>query len=238
MNQKLSGTAASDVAGVSSSESYFNSIHRLGRITVLLAMVAFCFAPLGICLYYGISVPIGKILSNTLPVISTFIAPGICEFVSYAPIMGAGALYVSCVTGNLGNMKIPAALNALAITGYESGSEEGDVACLIAICVSSIVTVFILILGMVFLAPIVTPILSHPFVEPAINNLVPALQGAMIAPFIIKGKKQAIEPILLPLIILLVLGRGFYGANQGYIMILLILISVGNSYLLYKREHK
>lgn len=219
-------------------ESYFNSIHRLGRITVLLAMVAFCFAPLGICIYYNISVPVGKILSSTLPVISTFIAPGICEFISYAPIMGAGALYVSCVTGNLGNMKIPAALNALSITGYESGSEKGDVACLIAICISSIVTVIILILGMIFLAPIVAPILSHPLVEPAINNLVPALQGAMIAPFIIKGKKQAIEPILLPLILLAVFGRSFYGANQGYIMIVLILISVGNSYLLYKKDYK
>lgn len=137
---------------------------------------------------------IPQILQNAFPILLTFSISGICENLSFMPIIGSGALYMACVTGNVSNMKVPAAVNAMEVAGHAPGSEKADVVAMIAVAASTFVTTAIVFLGMLFLAPIFAPVYNNPFLQPAFQNMVPALIGALLFPYILKAPKQAIVP--------------------------------------------
>lgn len=216
--------------------SFYNKIHRLGRITVVCALISFMAVPFGLAAVNGISMNIPEILKNAIPLLLTFSISGICENLSFMPIIGSGALYMSCVTGNVSNMKVPAAVNAMEVAGYTAGSDRADVVAIIAVAASTFVTTAIVFLGMLFLAPLFEPIYNNAFLQPAFQNMVPALMGALLFPFILKAPKQAIVPIALPIIAILVIGRKVFSSNQSYIMVGVIILSVIYSLALYKRE--
>ena len=210
--------------------SFYNKIHRLGRITVVCALISFMAVPFGLAAVNGISMNIPEILKNAIPLLLTFSISGICENLSFMPIIGSGALYMSCVTGNVSNMKVPAAVNAMEVAGYTAGSDRADV-----VAASTFVTTAIVFLGMLFLAPLFEPIYNNAFLQPAFQNMVPALMGALLFPFILKAPKQAIIPIALPIIAILVIGRKVFSSNQSYIMVGVIILSVIYSLALYKK---
>ena len=178
--------------------SFYNKIHRLGRITVVCALISFMAVPFGLAAVNGISMNIPEILKNAIPLLLTFSISGICENLSFMPIIGSGALYMSCVTGNVSNMKVPAAVNAMEVAGYTAGSDRADVVAIIAVAASTFVTTAIVFLGMLFLAPL-------------------------------------FEPIALPIIAILVIGRKVFSSNQSYIMVGVIILSVIYSLALYKK---
>ena len=75
--------------------SFYNKIHRLGRITVVCALISFMAVPFGLAAVNGISMNIPEILKNAIPLLLTFSISGICENLSFMPIIGSGALYMS-----------------------------------------------------------------------------------------------------------------------------------------------
>ncbi len=214
--------------------TYNKSVNNLGRITVLICVMAFVFPVFAISIIKGIEVPMAQFLAVAMPLLLTFAPSAIAENLSYAPIIGAGGLYVGCITGNLGNMKIPAALNAMSLIDEEPGTEKADVVSVLAICSASIVTMCITTLGMIFLAPLVAPLLSVAAIQPAFNNLVPALTGAILFPQLKKNWQHAIVPYILAVGAILILGRSAYSSNQGYLMICIILINIAVTYFRFK----
>ena len=88
---------------------------------------------------------------------------------------------------------------------------------------------------MLFLAPLFEPIYNNAFLQPAFQNMVPALMGALLFQFILKAPKQAIITIALPIIAILVIGRKAFSSNQSYIMVGVIILSVIYSLALYKK---
>lgn len=217
-------------------KSFYEKIHTLGRITVVLALVCFMGVPFGLAIANGVSLDMGAILKNGAPIFVTFAISGICENLSFTPIIGSGALYMACVTGNVSNMKIPAAVNAMEIAGCAPGTDKGDVISIIAVAASTFVTTAIVFLGMLFLAPLFAPIYNNPFLQPAFQNMVPALFGALLFPYIAKAPKQAIVPIIVPIVLIFVVGRAFFSSNQSYIMVAVIILSACYSYMLYKKN--
>ena len=216
--------------------SYYHKIHRLGRITVICALISFLAVPFGLAIANGIKLKIPQILQNAIPILLTFSISGICENLSFMPIIGSGALYMACVTGNVSNMKVPAAINAMEVAGCTPGSEKADVISIIAVASSTFVTTLIVFLGMLFLAPIFAPIYNDPFLQPAFQNMVPALIGALLFPYLLKAPKQCIVPVILPIIIIFAVGRSFFSSNQSYIMVAVIIASAVYSYGLYKKK--
>lgn len=107
---------------------------------------------------------------------------------------------------------------------------------MIAVAASTFVTTAIVFLGMLFLAPIFAPVYNNPFLQPAFQNMVPALIGALLFPYILKAPKQAIVPIILPVILIFVVGRSFFSSNQSYIMVGVIVLSALYSYGLFKKK--
>lgn len=175
---------------------YSQEIHSFGRKWFLLAYAFILLFPIVTCIYFKAWPDFGQFLTAALGVVPIYWAVGIVEAFTYMPMLGPGGSYLAFITGNMSNLKVPVAINAMDSVGVKQGSEEGDVISTIAIAVSSIVTVLIIIVFVVLMVPL-EPIFSAPALQPAFNNVVPALFGGMMVAYIAKSPKVGLPIILL-----------------------------------------
>ncbi len=180
--------------------SYIDSVHRDGRIWNLSVMFLLLMFPVAIALIFRVAPDWGALLKGLIPTVAMYWTVGAIETVTFVPMLGAGGSYLSFVTGNISNLKLPCALNALEQNEVSANSEEGEVISTIAIATSSIVTTLIIVLGVVLIIPL-TPILSAPALQPAFQQILPALFGGLGVAFVSKNWKIAIAPILLILVL-------------------------------------
>ena len=212
-----------------------NKIHRMGRISTLIVWVFFLLVPFAVCMVFELNMDWILTIKAAAPIMLIFAVTGVCEKLSMSPIIGPGAVYLASSTGNIQNMKLPAALNAMNIMNCEEGSEKGRVISIIAVATSSFVTTAIVSCGMLFLAPIMTPLLTNPVVSPAFDNMFPALVGPMVIPVVLKNLKVATLPVALALILALVLG-GIYSSIQSILMVIIILVSLAVYRVAFKKK--
>ena len=213
--------------------SYIESVHYYGRIWGLaVAFVILLFPVIVAILFRAKPDPYG-ILQGLLGVAPLFWAVGVIEVFTYIPMLGAGGSYLSFVTGNLTNLKAPCALNAMEKAGVSASSEEGEVISTIAIAVSSIVTTLVVALGVLLIVPL-TPVLGSPVLEPAFNNVLPGLFGALGIVYISKNWKIAIAPVTLMLLLFFFVPW----LNQGLVGVMVpvgVLFTIFVSRKLYKK---
>lgn len=180
--------------------SYIDSVHRDGRIWNLTVMVLLLAFPVTLAVLFG-AMPDWKALGlGLLATAPMYWAVGAIETVTFVPMLGAGGSYLSFVTGNISNLKLPCAINALEQNGVSANSEEGEIISTIAIATSSIVTTLIIIVGVICIVPL-TPILEAPVLAPAFEQMLPALFGGLGVAFVSKNWKIAIAPVVLMLVL-------------------------------------
>ncbi len=179
---------------------YNEKIHIWGRTWGAMAIIMFMLYPIGVSIYYSAWPEFGPLMKGLLGVAPIFWTVGAIEAFTFAPMLGSGGAYLGFVTGNLTNLKVPCALNAMETAKVKAGTEEGEVISTIAIGVSSIVTVMIIFLGVMLLSTI-QPILESDLLAPAFENILPSLFGALAVVFISKDWKIAMAPLLFMIII-------------------------------------
>lgn len=212
--------------------SYMDSVHRDGRIWNLIMMIVITMFPIVVGIIFS-AMPdwaaVGKGLIATAPM---YWAVGVVETITYIPMLGAGGSYLSFVTGNISNLKLPCALNALESAEVDVKSEEGEIVSTIAIAVSSIVTTIIIILGVILIIPL-SPLLDNPTLKPAFDQLLPALFGALGVVFVSKNWKIAIAPVTL-MLILFVFVPAINTSTVGIMVPVGVIFTLVMSKLLYK----
>ncbi len=176
--------------------SYTDTVHRKGRIWFIVVYFFIYLFPIGVSIFFDAWPTWEMFFNAAIGVVPTYWAVSVVETFSYLPMLGAGGSYLGFVTGNMANLKVPVALNALDSAGVKQGTEEGDVIATIAIAISSIVTVLIIILFVVLTAPL-TPIFENPVLQPAFENVVPALFGGLMIVFIAKCPKVGVPVVFL-----------------------------------------
>ena len=92
-------------------------------------------------------------------------------------------------------MKIPCAVNARDMVGAKTGTRENEIISTLSIATSSLVTILILAAGVAALTPL-RPLLQEPSLQPAFDNVVPALFGAMAYKYYRKNMKIALVPLV------------------------------------------
>ncbi len=193
-------------------DSYLDSVYYWGNRWNIFMTFVFLAFPIVLALIFKAVPDWNGLLKGLVATAPLYWAIGIVEVITYIPMLGAGGSYLSFVTGNISNLKLPCALAALEQTEVKADSEEGEVVSTIAIAVSSIVTIFIIIIGVLLIIPL-NPILSNPVLEPAFAQILPALFGGLGVVFISKNWKISIAPIILMLAIFIFspLGAGEVG---------------------------
>ncbi len=215
--------------------TYLDSVHRDGKIwnfSMTALMIAF---PLVLNFVFGVSpdwIGLGVGLLATAPM---YWAVGLVETITYFPMLGAGGSYLSFVTGNISNLKLPCALGALESAGVKANTEEGEVISTIAIAVSSIVTTLIILVGVLLIVPL-QPILQAEFLAPAFAQILPALFGGLGVVFVSKNVKIAIAPIVLMLILFIAI-PALNAGTVGIMVPVSILFTLAVSRILYKKGY-
>ena len=175
-------------------EQYERNTHILGRITSVVALILLLGAPFVIGAYLGTMPKFSALGKGFLSVGLVWTISSVVEFLVYTPMLGAGGSYLAFITGNLINMKIPCAMNAMDIVGAKSGTTENEIISTLSIATSSLVTIAVLALGVLLLTPL-QPVLSSPALQPAFSNVVPALFGAMAYKYFRKDVRLAVIPL-------------------------------------------
>lgn len=213
--------------------SYMDSVHRDGRIWNLSMMVLLFLFPIAIMVLYHVLPDWHGFLMGLIATAPMYWAVAVVETFTYVPMLGAGGSYLSFVTGNISNLKLPVALNALEQADVKVNSEEGELVSTIAIAVSSIVTTLIILLGVLLIVPL-TPILNAPILEPAFAQILPALFGGLGVVFISKNWKISVAPIVLMLVLFIAIPA----LNAGTVGIMVpvgVLFTLAVSRILYKK---
>lgn len=213
--------------------TYMDSVHTWGRIWNLSVMVILLLFPIAICLIYGVLPDTRGLLLGLLATAPMYWAVGVVETFTFIPMLGAGGSYLSFVTGNISNLKLPCALSALEQAGVKANSDEGEVVSTIAIAVSSIVTTLIIMLGVILLVPL-TPILNAPVLEPAFAQIIPALFGGLGVAFVSKNWKIAVAPVALMLVLFIAI-PALNAGTVGIMVPVSVLFTLAVSRIMYKK---
>ena len=147
-------------------------------------------------------------------------------------MLGTGGTYLGFITGNLTNLKVPCALNAMEAAKVEASSEEGEVISTIAIASSAIVTTLVIALGVLMLGYL-QPILESPMLTPAFDNILPALFGGLGVVYISKNWKLAVAPLAFMVALFLMVPS--LASSVGVLVPVGALVAIGAARLLYKK---
>lgn len=181
-------------------KAYSEKVHTWGRVWGIAAICMFILYPTAVSIYYSAWPELGPFLKGFLGVAPVFWLVGAIEAFTYAPMLGSGGAYLGFVTGNLTNLKVPCALNAMEVAKVKTGTEEAEVISTISIAVSSITTIIIIFIGVLILTPL-QPILESKVLAPAFDNILPSLFGALAVVFVSKNWKIAMAPLIFMLIV-------------------------------------
>ncbi|MBO4415848.1 MAG: hypothetical protein J5824_07705 [Lachnospiraceae bacterium] len=166
---------------------YIKNTHRFGRIMTIIVLVLLLAAPFAAGAYLKAMPNLSAAVKAFLSVGIVYLVSGIVEYLIYVPMLGAGGSYLAFITGNLINMKIPCAINARDIVGVKSGTPENEIISTLSIATSSLVTILVLAAGVLLMIPL-QPVLQSPQLQPAFENVVPALFGAMACKYYRQNK--------------------------------------------------
>lgn len=213
--------------------SYLDSVHRDGRVWNLSVMVLLLLFPIIVSIVFDAPPDWNALLMGLIATAPMYWAVGIIETFTFVPMLGAGGSYLSFVTGNISNLKLPCAINALEQNDVNAASEEGELISTIAIATSSIVTTIIIVLGVILIVPL-TPILEAPVLEPAFAQILPALFGGLGVVFVSRNWRISLAPVLL-MLVLFIFVPALNAGTVGIMVPVGVLFTIAISRILYKR---
>ncbi|MCI6188638.1 MAG: hypothetical protein MR691_01640 [Clostridium sp.] len=221
--------------------------HRWGRLGTFIALVYMIAVPFIVLGYYGCIPSLGQVFNlSTISILMIYIPVGISEALSYTPILGSST-YLTFITGNIMNLKLPCAVNAMKIAEKEANTPEGEAVACVAVAVSSIMTVVILALA-ALLSAWISPIFELPAVKTASNYIIPALFGSLTLGLfsstnagnkVVKNGIMGVVPVLvivsvLALVVRITSGGSLFGMI-GFLILFMLPIAIISSRIMWKK---
>ena len=215
-------------------EKYNERTHVFGRIVCIITLIALIGAPFLMGTVLGAMPDMAAFGKGFLAIGLVWFVSCIAEYLIYTPMLGAGGSYLAFITGNLINMKIPCAINARDIVGAKTGTAENEIISTLSIATSSLVTILVLAIGVALLIPL-QPILQAPALQPAFENVVPALFGAMAYKYYRKNMNVALFPLVI-MSILFILVPSLTGSTS-FMILPSGAIAIGIAYYLFTKKN-
>ncbi len=217
---------------------------RIGTVIMLVYMIALPFIVLA---YYDSIPSFGEVINlSTISILMIYIPVGISEALSYTPILGSST-YLTFLTGNIMNLKLPVAVNAMKLAKKEANTPEGEAISCVAVSVSSIMTVIILALA-ALLSTWISPIFELPAVKTASNYLIPALFGSLTLGLfsstksgkkVVKNGIAGVIPVLIIVAVLALFVRITSGGSLfgmvGFLILFMLPVAIISSRIMWKK---
>ena len=206
--------------------------HFVGRWWMLTGFALLLAVPAAICVVYDAWPPLTWVLEGLLGVAPIYWTVGTIEVLTYVPMLGTGGSYLGFFTGNLTSLKVPCALNAMESAGVEPGSEEGEVISTIATGVSSLVTTAVIAIGVLALSAI-RGFIESPVLQPAFDNILPALFGPLAVVYVSKNWRVAMAPLVFMVALFVCVPS--LASSVGVLVPVGAIIAIAAARILYKK---
>ena len=212
--------------------SYLDSVHLSGSIWCIAALFVMLLVPTLMCLHLGVWPDVSVVAKAFFSIAILFYPTAVVEVVAYGPLLGAGGTYLSFLTGNIANLKLPCALNSMENAKVRANSEEGEIISTISIATSAIVTTVIIAVFVMIFAfnPSFTALMQSETLAPAFKQVTYTIFGALAATYFAKHWKISILPIAAVSLILV-----FAGSMQiGVLLVIGVVVSLLGAHVMYK----
>ena len=210
---------------------FMNRVHFMGRLASILSILVFGGVGVAICTYFHIFPSFQKFISSWVFVFILLLVSGIMEFAVSLPILGSGATYISFITGNVSNMKLPSITAAMSAAGVKQGTEEHEVLSIISSVVGSLLVIVAITLVVAF-SDFFAPVLEWEPIQPAFNYIMPAICGLMIAGPLVQNPKLVLPVLAAGTVAVLV-------TNNSTMVVMVVCIVVAMIlYFIYGRKMK
>ncbi len=212
-------------------ETYIPSIVKWGRIISVFGIIAILLPMAVLRFGFGIVVETEKLVSAVTAQLTLTVVYWVLDPVSAFPAMGIPGTMLSFTSGNVFNMRLPAASAAQKSTDYKNGTEESAIVGTVGICCSVFINVAILaaatILGGSVLSQVPQSVIT------VLSYLLPALFGSMYAQFAIDDVFSGVVALVLAIICYKLYEMGLLDSSG----ILLIMIPIIGTVLLSRLYH-
>ena len=214
-------------------EKYIEDTHKMGRFFLSVGIILILGAPFMISWVSGAQINYKAFATAVTKILMIYIPVCIAEFLVYAPLLGIGGTYLSFITGNITNLKLPCAFSSRDIVDVKTGTKEDEIVTTLAIATSALTTMIVIAIGVLLITPL-TPILQNPNIKPAFDNVLPALFGALGYQYFIKDLR--VSTFAMVSMVLICIGIPSMIGDTGTMIIVMGGLSIGVSYLLHKRN--
>ena len=208
-------------------EEYLPFMIRYGRLTLSLGIIAALVPGIILSFGFGIMPPIS---ACTMAIVSMSAPNYIIEPVSYSPILGIPGTYMSFLSGNISNMRLPCSIAAQKAAEVESGTEEGSIISTIGIAVSILVNISILTIGVILGGSVLSKIPAE--VVEKLNLILPALFGSVFGQVFLQDKKLGLVAIVISVLTIILSKQGIIPQS------LVVLICVFGTILIARAMYK
>ena len=182
-------------------KSFTKPIIRYGSLTNLLA-IPLCFIPaIYLWLVKGAFPGWNNILTGWMYVASMFAIYSVVEPICYFPILGLPGTYMSFLSGNIGNMRVPCAVVAQESLGVEPGTKKAELIATLGIAGSIFTNTIMVTIAAIGGAALMS--IFPPVVLTAFKYVSSAIFGAMFAMFASKNLKYGAFALVVVLAMLL-----------------------------------
>jgi hypothetical protein len=209
------------------SDDWKRPIVKIGAVTLLLAAVL-SFLP---CLYlyvvHGVFPPLSVALKAWGLIAAIFGAFYIVEPISYYPILGLAGTYMSFLSGNISNLRLPCSAVAQEVVGVKAGTREAEIVSTLGIAGSVITNLVFVTLGAVA-GFVLLGMLPDPVVTAFEVYTVPAIFGAVFGQFALRHPSIAAIALPIPLILFL-----FFHAPDWVVILGSVFGTIAISRILY-----
>lgn len=222
--------------------------HKWGRIGTLIALLYMIAIPFVVLTFYDSLPSIGEVINlSTISILMVYIPVGFSEAISYTPILGASS-YLTFITGNIMNLKLPCAVNAMKLAKKEPNTPEGEAISSVAVAVCSIMTIIILALA-ALLSAWISPVFELPAVKTASNYLIPALFGSLTLGLfastssgkkVVKNGVMGVVPVIviitvLALVVRITTGSSLFGMVD-FLILFMLPVAIISSRIMWKKN--
>ena len=208
---------------------------KIGTPTNLLAAVTAFIPVIYLCITYDCWPSFSLVMEAWLLTVIAFGAFYVVEPLSYYASLGMSGTYLSFLSGNIGNMRVPCAALALDVTDSQPGTVQAEVVSTMAIC-GSIVTNLIATTLAAFIGAAIVSVLPVMLKVGLQTYASAAIFGATFGNFSLKQPKLAIFGLGIPL--LCKVAQSYVPLQAWLIIVLSVFGTVFIARFFYKLEHK
>lgn len=165
-------------------EVFTKPVIAAGRWTLLISIPFSFFPVIYLWLRYGAIPPLGAILTGWFLIASIYGAWYFVEPISYFPVLGMTGTYMSFLSGNIANMRVPCAAVAQEVLEVEPGSKKAELVATLGIAGSIITNLIVVTIAAVAGNAIIGVFPS--IVVEAFDYVLPAIFGALFVMFSLK----------------------------------------------------